>query len=190
MSSVSSGLIDLFNTLFTLYVSFLLLRLFLPRVGADYNNPISQFVIKITDPTLLPVRRIMPRTAYLDISLVSLIIIFEFIKFSVLYYFQTRYFISISSLVIYSLADILRILIDMAFWFIILRVIISWVAPSNYNPALDILYRLTNPLLAPFQRIIPSIGGLDISPIILFVCLRFISIVIIFPLEKLAGTLI
>jgi len=160
-----------------LYLLVLLLRLWLPVLRADFRNPLAQAILKITSPLVIPLRRIMPSLGKFDTAtiLVAFIIQYLTILLILLVYGETSGFAPIAITAIVNLVFLSLRLFAFA---ILIRVILSWVSPGGYNPATAIIATLTEPVLRPFRRLIPPIGGLDISPIFAMILLFAVSIVV------------
>jgi YggT family protein len=177
--TVQNAFVFLINTFFTLYLYILMIRVLLVWAGANYFDPITQFVVKLTDFIIKPLRRFMPNVNRIETITILLILTIELIKF---------FFISmimsiiphIIGLFILSIADMLRILMDTLFYAILLQVILSWLQP--YSPVNRILYQLTFPIMRPIQKFIPPIAGIDISPLFAIIALQFLNYILVQPL--------
>ena len=163
----------LIQTLFGLYLVAIMLRVLLQLTRADFYNPVSQFLVKITNPPLIPLRRIIPGFMGIKALEIFLIVLIKGIS------------INIFGLVILSIAELLRLLINVYFFAILIQVVISWVNPGTYNPAVSLLYSINEPLLSRARRLIPPISGFDLSPIVVIILLQLISILFIQPIADL-----
>lgn len=179
----------LIETLFDLYILTFVLRFLLQIVKANYYNPVCQFLIKVTDPLLLPVRRITPNWKGIDWACVSALVILEMIKFALISFAVFHIAPNIIGLLLQSIASILQITLNVFFFAIIIEVILSWINPTLNNPATAVIYQLSNLLLNPVRRIIPPIGGLDLSPLFVLILLKFIEIAFISQLSISAAQL-
>lgn len=166
-------------TLFDLYLMVLLLRFILQYLKADYYNPFTQFVLKCTQPVVKPLRRFIPGWRGIDFATLSALYGFALIKLFLiaLIHYKTAPFVP--GLLIWGIADLLKLVINLYFWGIILQVILSWVSPMSHTPFTEILYRLTWPVLKPFKRFIPPLGGIDITPLFAILALQLINILIV-----------
>jgi len=160
-----------------LYLLVLLLRLWLPVLRADFRNPLAQAILKITSPLVIPMRRIMPSLGTVDTAtiLVAFVIQYLTILLILLVYGQTSSFAPIAITAVVNLVFLSLRLFAFA---IVIRVVLSWISPGGHNPATAIISTLTEPVLRPFRRLIPPIGGLDISPIFAMILLFALSIVV------------
>lgn len=175
----------LITTLFDLYILTVVLRFLLQWVHADFYNPISQFLVKATNPLLIPLRRILPGLGGIDIASLALILILTSIKFLLLFGLK-GYVVPIIVLTSYVLVDVIKLFLYVFLFAIIIQVIISWVAPHQYNPFNILLHQLTDPLLKPIRRFIPALGGMDFSPLIAILLIQLSMYIIIPPIEMLA----
>lgn len=176
-SNLIAALVFIINAVAQLYLFVLLLRLLLPWLGADFRNPIAQAILKITSPVVVPLRRVIPPFGRLDTAtvLVAYIIQYLLILVILLIYGQSAGFIPIA---ITALVDLVLLTLRLFVFAIIIRVILSWIAPGGYNPATAIIHTLTDRILQPFRRIIPPLGGLDLSPLAAIILITAVTIVI------------
>ena len=165
MNYVSNAGIFLVQTLFGLYLLVVMLRLLLQIVRADFYNPLSQFLVKVTNPPLKPLRRFIPGIGGIDMASVVLLFILKIAEILVLALFPRYPAPEIIGLFILSAAELLALLVNVFSFAIIIQAILSWVSPGTYNPASALLHQLTEPLLRPARQIIPPISGLDLSPL-------------------------
>lgn len=164
----------LISTLFDLYLMVTILRVWLQLARADFYNPVSQFVVKATNPLLIPLRRIIPGIGGIDWAGILLVYVVSFAKISVLQLIFSDGF-PIPEIAIVSLIGAIKELFNLLFWVTIIRAILSWIS-QGYNPIEALLHQLTEPLLAPFRKIIPPISGLDLSMILFLVALKFLEL--------------
>lgn len=176
---IVQGELFVVQIVFDLYTLVLLLRMILQWRHANFFHPVSQFVIKLTDPVVLPLRQILPRFRSFDISTAIAVLTFQVIKFILLFALAERAFPGLSVIIISALAAVCRQIINLFFYAILLRVILSWLNSSQAVVVLDILYLITEPLLKPARRMIPPIAGFDISPIVILILLKLISVIIV-----------
>ena len=167
----------LVKTFTDLYLLVFMLRLILQWVRADYYNPISQFVIKVTDPLVVPARRILPSVGKLDTpTLVVLVLLQCLVTYLLLLLID---FTPSAGTFIYLV--VIR-LIRLVIWTYTIAlfgyVILSWVAQARYSPIAMVLGQVVGPLLRPVRRILPPIGGLDLSPMLVLILLYAASIAV------------
>ena len=156
-----------------------MVRLVLVYVGANYFDPITQFVVRCTDFIVKPLRRYVRNFRGIEISTLIIIFALEIIKF--LFIALLSFGIpNILGLFILGIGDALKLLIQTFFYAILLQAILSWVQPGS--PVNRILMQYTSPIMRPIHRLVPPIGGLDISPIPAMILLQLMIIVIVNPI--------
>jgi YggT family protein len=183
-----SPIVFLIETLFGLYIFAVMLRFLLQWVAADFYNPISQFLVKLTHPPLRPLRRFIPSLGRVDTASVVLMLALQVLDIylvSLLQGFQ----VSPTSLGLAALAQLLEMLYDILFYSILISAVLSWFAPRGYNPAIILLYHLTEPLLRAARRVVPPMGGVDLSPLIALIVLQFAKMIIFPPLQQMIAML-
>lgn len=168
--SAFSYLIDF---VFDTYLMIIILRVWLQLAKADFYNQLSQFVVKATNPFLTPMRRIIPGFWGLDMAGVVLAIIVAGAKFAALITIAGGH-IDLITLPILSLLLVVKKVGIMILFIMIIRAILSWVSQGGH-PIEYVMAQLTEPLLAPIRRVIPVMGGLDLSMIVMFVALNFLN---------------
>lgn len=151
----------LVSTLFKVITLLFLLRLWLQLVSADYYNPVSQFVVKVTHPLVRPLRRALPSFGRLDTASLVLAISTVWLGIVVRAWLAKLGVQPLMALVVTPQVLVGECL-DLLFYVLIVRVILSWVS-QGYNPMERLLGQMTEPLLAPIRRIVPPVGGLDLS---------------------------
>ncbi|HEX22089.1 MAG TPA: YggT family protein [Chromatiales bacterium] len=181
--------IFLIQTLFGLYAGAVMLRFLLAMVRADFYNPVSQFLVKVTNPPLLPLRRIIPGVMGIDMASIVLLIVLQATKLLLIAAVQ-GFGIHPLGLVVLTLAELLTLLLNIYFFTILIQIILSWVSPGSYNPAVALLHSLNEPLLGRARRILPPISGFDLSPILVLVGLQLLEILLIAPILDLGRGLI
>lgn len=174
----------LVSTLVDLYLFVLLLRFLLQMVRADFYNPLSQFIVKATNPVLQPLRSFIPPVARQDTA--ALVALFG-IKLAFLagYVALKGGSVGIGGLLAWSVADIIKLVLDLFFFAIIIRAILSWINPGGYNPAAALIEQITDPVMRPVQNIMPPLGGIDLSPIALLIGIQVLKMLVIPPLMHL-----
>jgi len=168
----------LVTTLFDLYIMVVLLRIWLQWARADFYNPFSQFIIKATQPVVAPLRRIVPSIGSLDLATLLFAYLLSIAKFVILQLVLTGggMAFSIDFLWVGALS-LLKAAGGLLFWVLLLRAILSWVSQGR-SPVEYVMHQLTEPVTAPIRRIIPAMGGLDLSVLVLFLVLQFANILI------------
>jgi len=184
----SNALVFLIKSLFGLYLIAIMLRFLLQLTRADFYNPMSQFLVKITNPPLVPLRRIIPGVMGIDFAAVVLLIIIQGIELFLEYIVQ-GYTLAPLGLLILTIAELLRLLFQVYFYTILIQVLLSWINPGAYNPTVALLYSLNEPLLARARRIIPPIHGVDLSPIVVVIGIQLLTYLLIQPIQDLGRSL-
>jgi YggT family protein len=174
--ALQSASLFLINAILTLYIFVLLVRFLLASVRADWFNPASQFFIKLTQPLVKPLRRIIPNYKSIEFATLLLAFLLEIVKFASTGFLKGITF-NFPTLLLLAFADILTGLINILFYAIIIQAVMSWIQP--YSPVRDFLAKLTAPIMRPLHRIIPPIGGIDVSPVAAMILLQFINILLI-----------
>lgn len=188
-SYVGNAATFLIQTVFGLYILIVMLRFLLQWARADFYNPVSQFIVKATQPPLKPLRKIIPGIGGLDMAALIFMLVLKFVE---LWLVTGLLGMSpqVGGLAMLSIAELLGLLINVFIFSILIQVIISWVNPGMHNPIMGLLHSLTEPLLAPARRVIPPISGLDLSPIIVIVCLQLASMLAVAPIRDLARSML
>ena len=173
MTEILSYLLQTFLSLLLLAV---LLRFLLQLVRADFYNPISQFIVKVTNPFLAPLRRIIPGMWGVDMATVLLLVLLQMLGITAILLLSDYSLPNVLLLLVWAVLGVAGLLVNFYFFAILAMIILSWVAPGSRNPVVYLLYQLTEPVMAPFRKILPPIGGLDLSPILVFILINIIQI--------------
>ena len=173
----NNALTFLITTLVDLYVTAVLLRLLLQWVRADFYNPVCQFLVRITNPVLVPLRRVIPSIGRLDTASVVLMLGLEFIVTWIVVQLGPVAF-TISQILLFSAMKLLGTLLWTWFFLIIAMVVLSWVGRGARHPVVPLVHQLTEPLLRPVRRVIPPIAGIDLSPLIVLIAIRFLLVLL------------
>lgn len=168
----------LISTLFSLYIMAVMLRFLLGLVRADFYNPVSQFLVRITNPLLIPLRKVVPSIGKFDSAAMLLMIVLQLAAITLILLLRGEG-ISSAVLVIITLATLVSLLINVYMFAIIVEVIISWMNPGSYNPVSSLLHSLTSPLLRPIQHLVPPIAGIDLSPLFAIIGLQVLRMLIL-----------
>ena len=169
--NLTGALIYLVSTLTDLYVTAILLRLLLQWVRADFYNPLSQFLIKITNPVLVPTRRLIPSIGKLDTASVVVMLLLELLQLVIINLLGKTEF-GFQFLFLFAIQKLLITLLLTYFVLIIARVIVSWIANQSQHPLIPLIYQLTEPVLRPISKLLPRMGGIDLSPLFALIALR------------------
>ncbi|MCG6970662.1 MAG: YggT family protein [Gammaproteobacteria bacterium] len=178
----------LIQTLFGLYLVAVMLRFLLQMTRADFYNPVSQFLVKITNPPLIPMRRLIPGLIGIDMAAVVLLIAIQAVELILVGLVQ-GFSLGIAGLLVLTVAELINLLLNIYFFTILIQVILSWVNPGGYNPAVALLYSLNEPILSRARRLIPPISGFDLSPIVVFIGIKLIQILLVAPIADMGKRL-
>jgi YggT family protein len=183
---VTNPAIFISDTLFSLYILAVMLRFLLQWCGAEFYNPISQFLVKATHPPLRILRRFVPPIGKIDTSSLVLVLALQMLAdFSILMLKGAS--IGIGALTILSMTQLVSLLINIFIFAVFARALLSWLNPGTFNAAASILYSLTEPLLNVCRRFIPDLGGIDLSPLVALLLLQLAKMLILPPLQELAS---
>ena len=167
----------LIQTLFGFYILAVMLRFLLQCVRADFYNPLVQFLVRITNPPLLPLRRIVPGYRGLDLAAIVLAFLLQFVEVVLLNALSIQP-IGFGGLLLVAVLELIKLLINIYLWGVIIQAVLSWFNPDPYHPAARVLAQLTAPVLRPARRLLPPISGVDLSPMLVVIALIFISLLL------------
>ncbi|MDO7895821.1 YggT family protein [Pseudomonas citrulli] len=179
MIGLNTAAVYVLQTLGSLYLLIVLLRFVLQLVRANFYNPLCQFVVKATQPLLKPLRRVIPSLFGLDMSSLVLAILVQMALMALTLLLTYGTTGNPLQLLIWSIIGVTALFLKIFFFAMIISVILSWVAPGSHNPGAELVNQICEPALAPFRRIVPNLGGLDISPILAFMVLKLIDMLVI-----------
>jgi YggT family protein len=166
----------LVQTLLSLYLLTMLLRFVLQLVRADFYNPICQFLVKVTNPLVLPLRRVLPGFAGLDMASLVLALLLQLAGIVALLLINGLGLPNILLLLVWSVIGLVGLLVNIYFFALLAMIILSWVAPGSKHPAIYLLHQITEPVMAPVRKVLPAMGGMDFSPILVFILINVIQI--------------
>lgn len=172
--SQENPFIFLIDTIFSIYIAIMLLRFILQQVGADFYNPVSQFVVKATQPLVSVARRFIPSLKKIDTATLALVLTLILIKLVILLSIA-GYPINAPQLLVKALYDLTSLTFDIFIVALFVQAILSWVNPDPYHPVSSLLSNLTFPVLRPIRKIVPPMGGLDLSTLVALIGLMFIK---------------
>ena len=167
------------------YVVVLLLRFLMQKLGASWNNQLSQFVIKLTEKPLIPFRKIIPGVKGFDLSILVFAFIVQFLGVGLIWLIALGYFPHFVGVLLLTLSGIFSKFIHIYIYAIFLNVIASWILPLQMSPVMHVVSLLVDPLLSFIRRYIPLIAGIDLSPIPALFGLTFLNLLINTPLNNM-----
>ncbi|MCK0715093.1 YggT family protein [Chromohalobacter sarecensis] len=186
-SQMGSAGLMLVNTLINVYLFVLMLRFLLQFSRADYYNPVSQAVITATRPVVAPLQRIFrPRGRFDPASLVAGLLL-KGITIFVLLKLAGIGMPPIQGVLVAALAGVLSAILDIYFFALIIMIILSWVAPQASHPGAILVHQLVEPIMAPVRKVIPPLGMIDLSPIVVFIAISLIDSLVVGALARAAG---
>jgi YggT family protein len=167
----------LLGTAISMYMGILWVRFLLQLVQADFYNPISQFVVRASAPVLNPLRRIMPKSRHWDFAALLAIFLLQLLSITVMALVNGQGTLPPALLVLSAVFQLMYMMTEFYFWLLIVSVVMSWISPG-YSPFSALVNQLAEPLLAPFRRVLPPMGGLDLSPIVAFLAIQVVQILL------------
>ncbi len=171
----------LVDTVLGLYILIVLLRFLFQLAGADFYNPLSQFIVKASNPPLTRLHQLVPSLWGIDLGAIVLLLLLEGLRL-VVTALMLGHTPRVSGVLILSIGELLKLAVYVVVFSIFVRALLSWVSSGAHNPMARLLGSFTEPLLAPARRLLPATGGLDLSPIIVFMALMLGLKLIIQPL--------
>ncbi len=176
-SSATNALIFVITALAQLYILVLLLRLLMPWMGIPFNNPISQGILRLTSPLVVPVRRILPPVGKVDTATLLVAFAIQYLlilAICLIVGWPPR----ILPIAITAVVELVMLTVRLFIFAIIIRVVLSWIGSHSYNPAVALIDSITEPVLRPFRRVVPPVGGFDLSPLFAIILLMALTILI------------
>ncbi|SEI47643.1 YggT family protein [Allopseudospirillum japonicum] len=177
----------LVQTLFHLATFILVLRFLLHFSNADYYNPITQSLVKVTNPLVRPLQGILRPMGRFDLATLILALVVKLVAMLILLSMAGYGMAPIPNMLFGALGALVSVILDIYFFALIISIILSWIAPNANHPGALLVYQLTEPVMAPIRRVLPSLGGLDLSPIFLFLGISILEMLLIGTLVQLAG---
>ncbi|MDO9619629.1 MAG: YggT family protein [Pseudomonas sp.] len=187
MIGLNTAAVYILQTIGSLYLLIVLLRFILQLVRADFYNPVSQFIVRATHPLLKPLRKIIPSLAGLDLASLVLAILVQLLLMAVTLLLLGYGLDNPLQLLVWSIIGVTALFLKVFFFALIISVILSWVAQGSHNPTAMLINQICEPLLSPIRRTLPSMGGLDLSPIVAFLLLNLIDMLVIRNLAIMTG---
>jgi YggT family protein len=179
----------LVQVLFGLYATLVVLRFLLQLMRADFYNPLSQLIVKVTRPLLNPLRRVIPGVSGLDMaSLVLAWLVISVEQLTILGLAGAGFKPAAACLL--AIPELISLVINIFLFAILIQVILSWINPGSYNPVVGLIHSLTEPVLAPVRRRMPDMGGLDLSPMVVMVGLVVLEMLLVPPVKDLIGQML
>ncbi len=179
----------LVDTVLGLYILIVLLRFLFQLARADFYNPLSQFIVKASNPPLARLHQLIPSLWGIDLGAIVLLLILEGLRLA-LTSLMLGHTPRVGGVLILSIGELLKLAVYVVVFSIFVRALLSWVSSGTGNPMARLLGSFTEPLLAPARRLLPATGGLDLSPILVFVALMLILKLVVRPILDIGRLLI
>lgn len=180
---------SLVGIVFGLYIMLLMVRILLQAFQANYFNPLSQAVAKITQPAIIPLRRFVPDFGRVNGSALAMMLIIQIAELWIVYE-AGGHTPALHGVIVLAVAELLHVCINVFFWATLIRAIMSWVNPGSRHPAVDLLRSLSEPLLEPARRLAPATSGIDFSPILVIIGLQLVAWLLLDPLRDFGRLLL
>lgn len=172
----------LVSTLGTLFMMAVLLRFLLQISRADFYNPITQMIVRVTDPGVQLFRRFIPGFKGVDFATLVFAVLIQSLLICMLIFLAGFELPGLGLVLTWAVAGIINFVLDIYFWALLISIVSSFIAPFSEHPALVLVRQLTEPIMAPFRRLLPSMGGLDLSPIFVFLAIQILKIMLVAPI--------
>jgi YggT family protein len=185
-SYLTNPAVFLVQVVFGLYVLVIVLRFLLQLLRADFYNPVSQLVVKVTTPVLRPLRRVIPGVWGIDLSSLLVAWVLTAVELSLMALLVDIDFHPLAPLA-WAIAELVALVLNIFLFAIVVQAILSWVSTGRYSPASAVLDSLTAPLLRPLRRAIPPVGALDLTPLLVAIGLVLLKMLVLPPLDALTG---
>lgn len=186
-SQLGSAGLMLVNTLINIYLFLLMLRFLLQVSRADYYNPISQSVVKVTQPVVRPLQGFLHPLGRFDLATLGAGFIIKAISIIVIVQIAIGAIPPLGGVAIASLAALASAILKIYFFALIGMIILSWVAPQASHPGAILILQLVEPIMAPVRKVIPPLGMIDLSPIVVFIAINLIDGIVVGSLTRAAG---
>ena len=188
---LAAPVIFLIDTLFGLYILVIMLRFLLQTARADFYNPISQFIVKVTNPALRPLRRLIPGWGGIDNASLVLLFGIQCVALLLLGLISGAFGegMSITGLLVATITKLVSLLLYVYLFGIFILALLSWINPGSYNPVATVIANLTEPLMRPARKLIPPLGGIDLSPMAVILAIYVVRMLVMPPLIGLSVNL-
>ena len=177
--SIAQAAIYLIQTVFGIYTFIVLLRLVLQWSQANFYNPVSQFIVKMTNPILNPIRKFVPKTRLIDIASIIAVLVIQMISISLIFSIIGLSLPLIHILLAWSLTAAISSLLNLYLIALLIVIIASWIAPNSHHPVMLLLYQLCDPIMKPARKLLPPMSGIDLSPLLVFIAINLLKILIV-----------
>jgi len=162
----------------SIYIMIVMVRFLLQLCKADFYNPLSQFIVKATDPLLLPLRKVIPGLFGIDLASIVLALILQVATIGILFVLFNGAMPPLISVAFLSVFKLLELVLNIYLFSFIILVVVSWVAPHSHNPAISLISSITEPMLQPIRKQLPAMGGFDFSIMVAILIIYILKILI------------
>ena len=176
MAAINEIAAFLVETAASLYLILVVVRGMLQAARADFYNPISQFVARLTNPPLQALHRIIPIRSRVDPAVLVLALAVQAIAIVTTLLLAGFALPGLVTILVWSLIGVAGLVVNTYLVALIVMIVVSWVAPGTRHPAVLLTYQITEPGMAPVRSMLPAAGGLDFSPILVFIAINVIQI--------------
>lgn len=185
--ALGEALVLVISSLGSLYLLAVLLRFLLQAARADFYNPVTQAIVKLTSPLVVPLRRVIPGYRGLDFATLVLALILNSLFTGLALLVSGFTNVAIGTIVAWSFVGLIAFILNIYFWSLLVSVIASFIAPFSGHPVLLLIHQLLEPLYNRVRRILPPMGGLDFSPILMFLGIQVLEILLVTTLRQQLG---
>ncbi len=184
---MEQALVFIIRTLVDLYIITFVLRIIMQWVRADFRNPLTQFILRITNPLVIPLRRFVPPIGGLDTATLIVVVVLELIVTIVVTNLTCSGEPNFLQVISMTVLRVVYLTLRVYLFVILIYVIMSWISPGTYNPAARLMESIAHPVLRPLRRLIPAIGGLDLSA--LFALIGIQALTMLLPISRVAAAM-
>jgi YggT family protein len=165
------------NTVGGMFLLAVLLRFLLQVARADFYNPVSQALVRATNPLVKPLRRLIPGFFGIDVASLVLAVLVKLVMIVCLFVIQTGSAgFDIGRVLLVAVLSCFVWILNIYFMAMLATIIMSWVAAGSYHPAVVLVHQIAEPVMAPFRRLLPAMGGIDFSPMLAFLAINVAKI--------------
>ena len=175
---MQDALTFIFRTILALYIITFVLRIILQWVRADFRNPLTQFVLRVTNPLVIPARRLIPSAGGLDTATLVVVLLLELLMTLVMINVACLGDAGFGQILILTLLRTIYLTLRIYLFIILIYVVLSWISPGTYNPAVSLLSSIAEPVLRPLKRFIPTIAGLDLSALFAIIGIQALTMIL------------
>jgi YggT family protein len=184
---MEQALVFIIRTLVDLYIITFVLRIIMQWVRVDFRNPLTQFILRITNPLVIPLRRFVPPIGGLDTATLIVVVVLELIVTIVVTNLTCSGEPNVLQLISMTVLRVVYLTLRVYLFVILIYVIMSWISPGTYNPAARLMESIAQPVLRPLRRLLPPIGGLDLSA--LFALIGIQALTMLLPISRVAAAM-